>query len=558
MPWPGEVGVTAPSAGQGSLSTRPPRGSAEWLHEARERERAGLVPQAISCYESAIASAETQGERRVLVEALRRLAALRYRRDDCEQARALCRKSYELARQMGADVLAGEALNTLGVMDLAGGALTDATQMFLRALELGGASWELRARVEQNRGVLANIRGELDEALTRYQASLEAYQNAGNEHGCAIAFHNLGMVSADRGLFDEAYRYFQQSSALATRRGDAYLQGLCLVNKAEVDVARQRFQDARQDAEAALALFDQLGERRAKADAYRVLGMVYRETGRPELAEARLRSAIELAAGASAGLNQAEAWRELALLYQAMGRNQEALRSLNVAYGLFRQLDACADLIYVGGKVAELQSTYLAVVRAWGRSLESSDCSTFGHCERVARHAVAVARALELDDHEETTILLGAYLHDLGKMGVPPDVLHKPGPLTREERDVVRMHPVWGVALLADVEFPWDIKPIIRWHHEKCDGSGYPDGLKGDAIPISAQVVGIAEVFDALTSHWGHQAALTVDQALERIMSCRHWWSQRVVEAFVRAIQESSTAALGEARRALSPSGQTQ
>ncbi len=549
--------MTTPSSLAGPLPLPPARASADWLHEARERERAGLVPEAISSYQRAVAVAEARGEGGALVEALRGLAVARHRRGECEPARATCVRSYELARQIGADVLAAEALNTLGAMDLASGALTDAAERFLQALELGGASWELRARVEQNLGILANIRGELDEALSRYEASLEAYRSAGSEHGCAIAYHNLGMVSADRGLFEEAYQYFQQSSALAARRGDAYLQGLCLVNKAEVDVARQRFQDARQDAEAALALFDQLGECRAKADAYRVLGMVYRETGRPELAEARLRSAIELAAGAGAALNEAEASRELALLYQAMGRNLEALRALNVAYGLFRRLDACADLIYVGGKVAELESTYLAVVRAWGRSLESRDCSTFGHCERVARHGVAVARALELDDQEETTILLGAYLHDLGKMGVPPDVLHKPGPLTREERDVVRMHPVWGVALLADVEFPWDIKPIIRWHHEKYDGSGYPDGLRGDAIPISAQVVGIAEVYDALTSNWGHQAALPVDQALERITSCRHWWSERVFQAFLRTIEESSTAALEDARGSLSPSGRT-
>jgi putative nucleotidyltransferase with HDIG domain len=537
----------------GAVPQQPKRSSAFWLQQARERERAGLVVDAIASYECAVSAAEAGGEDHVLVGALRGLAVARYRRGECQQARATCRRSFELARQLGAHILAGEALNTLGVMDLSAGALADANRWFLKALELGGTSWELRARVEQNRGILANIRGELDEALSRYEASLEAYRNAGNEHGCAIAYHNLGMVSADRGLFNEAEQYFQKSHELATRRGDAYLEGLCLVNQAEVDVARQRFENGRQDAEAALALFDQLGERRAKADAYRVLGMVYRETGRPELAEARLRSAIELAHGAAAVLNEAEAHRELALLYQAMGQNQEALRSLNLAYQLFRRLDACADLIYVGGKVAELESTYLAVVRALGRSLESRDCSTFGHCERVARHAVAVARMLELDDHEETTILLGAYLHDLGKMGVPPDVLHKAGPLTREERDVIQMHPLWGVALLADVEFPWDIKPIIRGHHEKYDGSGYPDGLKGDAIPLSAQIVGIAEVYDALTTNWPHQAALPVEQAVERIVSCRHWWSERVVEAFLRAIEQSSTAALEDARGSVSP-----
>jgi putative nucleotidyltransferase with HDIG domain len=527
--------MTTPAALTGSPLSPHGRTAAEWLDQARELERAGRVAQAISCCESAIAVAEEGGENRIVVEALRRLAVLRHRRDEREQARTICRQSYELARRIGADVSAAEALNTLGAMDLATGALQDAAQAFLSALELGGISPELRARVEQNLGILANIRGELDEALARYRASFEAYGRVGDQHGCALAYHNLGMVSADQGRLEQASRYFQQSRELAQRCGDAHLEGLCLVNHAEVDVARQRFENARQDAESALVLFDHQGDRRAKADAYRVLGMVYRETGRPEQAESWLRSAVDLAAGAGAALNEAEASRELALLYQMMGRNQETLRLLNAAYRLFRRLDACADLIHVGGKVAELEATYLAVVRAWGKSLESSDSRTYGHCERVARHAVATARELGLDNEAETTILLGAFLHDLGKVRVPAELLHKPGALTAQEREMVQMHPVWGVALLADVEFPWDIKPIIRWHHERYDGTGYPDGLRGEQIPLAAQIVGIAEVYDALTNAYGRRPPLPIGQALDLITACRHWWSPRVFEAFVRA-----------------------
>jgi putative nucleotidyltransferase with HDIG domain len=463
-------------------------------------------------------------------------------RDEDASARELCRRSYEVARQIGNDLLAAEALNTLGGLDIATGSLEDARRMFLQALELGGSSVELHARVEQNLGILANIQGELDEACTRYARSLEAYRKAEDQHGCAIAYHNLGMVSVDRELFDEADSFFRESRAIAERAGDLHLQGLCLVSHAEVHVARQRFENARQDAEAALALFDQLGARGAKADAYRVIGVVYRETSRPALAESRLRSAIELAASAGKVLVEAEASRELALLYQAMGRNQEALRLLNVAYRLFRRLDARADLVNVGGKVAALEGTYLAVVRAWGQSIESSDSYTFGHCERVARNAVAVARVLGLDDQEEKTVLLGAYLHDLGKVRVPHEILHKPGPLTQEEREVVQMHPTWGLELLANVEFPWDIKPIIHWHHEKYDGSGYPDRLKGDDIPLSAQIVGILDAYDALTTTRAYQPALPAHEAVQQITRCRAWWSDRVFEAFLTAVAQSSEA----------------
>src|SRR5213596_2346856 len=455
--------------------------AAELLHDARAQERAARVSDAIGSYEAAIAAAEGAGEPAVLAEALRRLAVIRHHRNESDEARRLCHASYTVAHATGNDLLAAEALNTLGGIDLETDAVADARRHFLRALELGGHSRGLCARAEQNLGILANIQGDLDEALARYGRSLQAY-------------HNLGMASADRERFDEAEHYFRQSHEIAERAGDAYLGGLCLVNHAKVHVARERYEDARHDAEAALAVFDRLGVGSAKADAYRVLGMIYRETGRPGLAESRLKSAIELAVGAGSVLNEAEASRELALLYQAMGRNQEALSLLNAAHRLFGRLDARTHLVHVAGKMADLEATYLAVVREWGQSLESADTYTFGHCERVARLGVAVARTLGLDEHAQTTVRLGAYLHDLGKVRVPHEILSKPGPLTRDELEVVQMHPIWGIELLAKVEFPWDIKPVIRWHHERYDGTGYPDRLCGDEIPVAAQIVGVVDV----------------------------------------------------------------
>ena len=512
---------------------RPP---ADLLHEARARERAACIPDAVASYEAAIAAAERAGEHTVLAEALRRLAVVRHRRGDSADARELCRRSHTVACRAGNTVLAGEALNTLGGIDLETDAITDARRNFLRALELGAQSRQLRARVEQNLGILANIQGDLDEALARYGRSLEAYRASNDEHGCAIAYHNLGMASADLHQFDEAERYFRQSYEIGKRAGDTYLGGLCLVNHAKVHVARERYEDARSNAETALAVFDRVGVESAKADAYRVLGMVYRETGRPALAEARLRSAIELAAGARAVLNEAEASRELAVLYQAMGRNQEALTLLNAAHQLFARVDARVHLVHVDGKMAELEATYLAVVREWGQSIESSDTYTFGHCERVARGGVAVARALGMDEHARTTVHIGAYLHDLGKVRVPHEILNKPGPLTGDEVEVVQRHPIWGIELLASVEFPWDLKPIIRWHHERYDGTGYPDRLRGDAIPLSAQVVGIADVYDALTTARPYRPAFSRPAALAKIESCRGFWSEAVYGAFLASL----------------------
>jgi putative nucleotidyltransferase with HDIG domain len=512
------------------------RPATDLLHEARARERAACIPEAIQCYEAAIATADRTGEQAVLAEALRRLAVVRHHRNASAEARELCRRSYRVAGEAGNDVLAAEALNTLGGLDVKTGAIEDARKNFLQALGRGGQSRELRARVEQNLGILANIQGEVGEAVAHYERSLEAYRASNDESGCAIAYANLGIAHTDLREYDRADGYFQQSYEIAERVGDAHLQGMCLVNHAEVHFLRGRYEEARRNAEAALAIFDQLDARSNKSEAYRLIGMVYRETGRAALAESRLRSAIDLAVSAGSVLNEAEASRELARLHQAMGRNQDALRLLNAAHRLFRRLDARVDLVYVGGKVSELELTYFAVVREWGQSIESTDSYTFGHCERVAQHAMAVARILTLDEISQTTIRLGAYLHDLGKVRVPHEILNKPGPLTRDEFEVVQMHPIWGLELLAAVDFPWDLKPIIRWHHERYDGTGYPDRLRGDEIPIAAQIVGIVDVYDALTTARPYRPALSRPAALAEIAKCRAWWSGAVYAAFVQSL----------------------
>src|SRR5437667_388752 len=181
----------------------------------------------------------------------------------------------------------------------------DAPRHFLRAVQLGGASRELRARAEQNLGILASIQGDCEDALACYARSLEAYKSCNDEHGSAIAYHNLGMVSAQRQLLDEADGYFTQSYDIAVRVQDTYLQGLCLLNHAEVYFAWERYEEARRNAETALGLFEQVDSGVLRAQAYRIIGMVYRETGRPALGEARLRSALELAVTTGSVLNEA-------------------------------------------------------------------------------------------------------------------------------------------------------------------------------------------------------------------------------------------------------------
>jgi putative nucleotidyltransferase with HDIG domain len=523
---------------RGAAQDTGPSRAGALLGDARGHERAGAILEALACYDESIRCAEEDADGPVLAEALRRRGVLHHLHDEPAPARELCLRSQAVATRNGDAVLAAEAINALAGFDFESGAIDAARERFYEALALGGRSAELRGRIEQNLGILANIQGSLAEALAHYQQSLMAFEAVGDDRGRAIAYHNLGMVSADRELWEDADGYFVQSLELAKAIGDIHLQGLCLLNHSEVHLARQRYEFARENAEAALAIFDRLGSQLDKADTYKVIGRTYRETGRYALAEARLRSAVELAVATGSVLSEAEASRELALLYQVMGRNQDALGLLNSAHRLFGRLDARVDLVDVSTKVHRLEETYFAVVRDWGQSIESSDSYTFGHCERVADYGVGVAQELGLDEGQQTTIRIGAYLHDLGKVKVPHEILNKPGKLTDEEFGVIQMHPVWGVELLATVEFPWDIKPIIRWHHEKHDGTGYPDRLQGSEIPINAQIICIVDVYDALTTTRSYRPAMSQAEALGRMAESKRWWREDVYAAFLRSVRQ--------------------
>src|SRR5918995_3933719 len=146
-------------------------------------------------------------------------------------------------------------------------------------------------------------------------------------------------------------------------------------------------------------------------------------------------------------------------------------------------------------------------------TIEARDSGTEGHCQRLARYATALGRSLELEEHEIAALYRGGFLHDLGKVGIPDAVLLKPHSLTRDEYEVMKQHTVIGDRLCSSLRSLRDVRPIVRWHHERLDGSGYPDGLSGDEIPLLAQIIGVVDVFDALTSVRPYRDPLPVEQA---------------------------------------------
>jgi putative two-component system response regulator len=184
--------------------------------------------------------------------------------------------------------------------------------------------------------------------------------------------------------------------------------------------------------------------------------------------------------------------------------------------------------------IDELDSAEAALV-SLALTIEARDPSTNGHCERLAHYAAALGTALGLDGDDLAALHRGGYLHDVGKVGVPDAVLLKPGPLTPAEIDVMRRHPLIGDAVLAPLHSLRRVRPIVKHHHERLDGSGYPDRLQGDQIPLLARIVAIVDVYDALTTDRPYRAALTHAVAVEELTAgvrAGHY-DLRCVEAFL-------------------------
>ena len=150
-------------------------------------------------------------------------------------------------------------------------------------------------------------------------------------------------------------------------------------------------------------------------------------------------------------------------------------------------------------------------------TIEARDAYTEGHCQRLARYATAIGSALELADEDIQALHRGAYLHDLGKIAIPDAILLKAGSLTADETRVMQSHPVIGERLCQQLRTLAPVRPIIRSHHERLDGSGYPDRLSGDDVPLLAQITAVVDVYDALTTERPYRGALTSDGAFEKL-----------------------------------------
>lgn len=192
--------------------------------------------------------------------------------------------------------------------------------------------------------------------------------------------------------------------------------------------------------------------------------------------------------------------------------------------------------------LADAREDVDTVLFTLARTIEAKDQYTQGHAERVGRYAEELGRSLGLSSREQSLLRKGGMLHDIGKIGIPDSILLKPGRYSADEYDVMKRHPMLGCEICKKLKTVHEALPMIRHHHEKLDGSGYPDGLRDDEIPPLVRAVSIVDIYDALRSRRSYKEAYPIDRSLEILWeeAEKGWWDKDILSCWEKVVRSGS------------------
>ena len=485
------------------------------LEEGQRAERAGHRELARRRYESALYL--LRGSSGGVAPSVFRRVARTYIDDGNFDAGLDCLEA-ALAAAEAADAPSdrAHAVNLMAIAHLQRGDLDAAETLYVRTQALAQQAGDdrLTAMVAQGRGVIAATRGDAAAALDHYEAALDVYRRLELNEYIGLVINNIAMALAKLERWDESSAAYAEALRHCTRVSDDASRLIIQVNmtdmlvqRGELDAADVLCAQVLQEAAAA-------GDQRALGEAHKQRGSIARRRGHYQVAEQHLEAAYKSAISREDLLLGGETAREQAELFESTGRSRETLQALTRAHRMFHRLRAGRDLSDLAERVGRLETRFYDVVHAWAQTIESKDVHTLGHCERVSEYACALARETGMDEITLFWFRIGALLHDVGKIVVPVEILNKPGPLDDHERAIMERHAAAGSDLLQDVDFPWDVLPMIRGHHERWDGNGYPDRLAGVSIPRPARLLCVADVFDALTSDRPYRKAFSREDAI--------------------------------------------
>ncbi len=487
------------------------------IQQAQLADREARHDDARALYERALFALDRRSDASTASALLRWIGRLHDQAGDVDAALEAFDTALTIAQLADDAAEIGKAFHEQAGIHRRLGQLDRAESLYGQARSGALATQEVRlaAMAAQSLGTIALVRGDHDKALRHHRASLAEYRSLGVPKEVLGSLRDMGQLCIELERWEDSARALDEAAQIAEAFGDIAERVRIQSQRVALDIARGDFVAGGHACNVARALAAQLPESETLGEIEKHLGTIARETGEFAAAEEHFERAQQIAVERRDLLLSAETEREHAEVCKKQGRLRDALIHLNRGHSVLMQLAAGREMVDLDRRAARLERQFLEAARQWAGSIESKDRHTQGHCERVADLACALAIRDGCESRELFWFRMGATVHDIGKLIIPSDVLNKPGKLAPDEWELIKRHPVAGVEMLVEMNFPGDVGPMVRSHHERWDGQGYPDGLSGDQIPRAARMLCIADVYDALLSKRSYKGALSHEAALE-------------------------------------------
>ncbi len=429
------------------------------------------------------------------------------------------------------------SLNSIGVIFRKRNNLARAEEYYLKALRIREETGDLSglAMSYNNMGILFMNKGDLDSALDYYYRSLKLKEELGDRRGISISYSNIADILVKQKKYDPALEYYRNSLTIVEELEDEErISDNCKL-LGHIMILLEKYDEALEYLERSLQISIRIGTRIYESDCYRELSDLYKATGDYERAFLFFKKYSSLTKDIFSE-ESAETIARLQIMYETEQKEKEAelyylknvdlRREINERKLVENQLVAQEQLLEerVRDRTFELQQSMEKLkksvegtIQTLSKIIESKDPYTSGHQMRVAELAELIASEMGFSDERIEAIYMISLVHDIGKISIPQEILSRPGKLSELEQEIVRTHPQIGYDILSNVEFPWPVADVILQHQELYDGSGYPNGLKGDNIMIEARIIAVADVIESMTSHRPYRSIPGIDKAIETI-----------------------------------------
>ncbi len=487
------------------------------LEKGKAYSSQGKLDSAISEYQKTLEYCRDSDQLKTRSETFVQIGQLLARRGDYDRALGYLQRAIGAYRRLGDQVGICKALRNLGVVYVELGEFEEAEVTYHNAIEQARKTDDkiLYADMVNNLGTILNMKGNRREALTHYLESLNIYKAHDEIRKTAYTENNLAISFAEQGMKQEAFEYFRRAYKTAASIKDASLTLIVDINLADLYLQKDSLTEAKHHCRKAEQYLLESGLKNGHlVETQKIAGKIAFEEQQFETALRQFNQALETAREVGTQFLEAEVLLERGKLYAARDRHFDALNDLESSYRIYNTLHAEGKREQTEQVIDSVEKLYLNIFDTMAREVDHKDKYTKGHSDRVSSLSLLLAREVGLRGTALKTVVAAALLHDIGKIKIDDGILKKAGKLTDDEYKEIKKHPQLGVEILKGKDFPWDVKPLILGHHERIDGRGYPQRLKGEDIPLGARIICIADVFDALTSDRVYRAAFDTEKAL--------------------------------------------